>query len=92
MSTATAKAEMAKRAAHLINAICYLEPLSDEELLDLLKHCYSLTTTNCGWNEFTLAPLLIREIRSTMQTRKAQAEQPPFRKRKQRATPGAQRD
>jgi hypothetical protein len=74
MSKSTAKAEIAKRSAHLINAICYLETIPDDELLDMLKHCQSLTTTNCGWSEYALAPLLIKEIQITMAIRKANAE------------------
>ena len=74
MSKAKAKKELSRRAAHLADAICYLEQESDEDLKDLLAHCYSLTTTNCGWLDFTLAPLLIKEIRSEMRTREAKKQ------------------
>ncbi len=69
-----AEKELLRRSAHLGSAICHLEDIPDDDLIALRSLCYSRSTTNCGWLDFKLAPLLIREIDNTLSIRKAHAE------------------
>lgn len=51
-----------------------LRVMSDEELSQVVAHCDSLTTTNCDWREYEIAPFIKGMARSIFLARKINQE------------------
>lgn len=54
--------ELTKRANNLYPALCELADMPTNELRALRAVCERVSSTNCSWVAFLLAPLLKREI------------------------------
>lgn len=66
--------ELSKRGDHLYPALTGLEEMPTDELRALLAVCSRVSTTNCSWVAYRLAPLLEREIKAEFYRRRCNRE------------------